>query len=110
MRLLFDQNLSHRLVHALNDVYPASQHVRDAGLNRDSDEAVWTYARDHGYGIVSKDSDFPERALLEGPPPKVIWIRLGNCSTQDTEILLRERSADVAAFESDESAAVLALS
>jgi predicted nuclease of predicted toxin-antitoxin system len=110
MKLLFDQNLSHRLVAILAVEFPASQHVRDVGLSASPDPAVWAYAAANGFTIVSKDTDFQQRALLMGHPPKVVWVRLGNCSTTAVANLLRSRQADVIAFESDPMASFLALS
>jgi predicted nuclease of predicted toxin-antitoxin system len=89
VKLLLDENLSPRLVSLLGDLFPGSLHVHDVGLGGDDDGAVWRYAKAHGFAIVSKDSDFMERSVLEGFPPKVIWVRLGNCSTSDVERLLR---------------------
>ena len=83
VRLLLDQNLSPRFVRALADVFPESTHVRDVGLSRATDEAVWTYAARHGPVIVSKEAEFQQRSFLLGHPPKVVWIRRGNCSTGD---------------------------
>ncbi|MCL4863420.1 MAG: DUF5615 family PIN-like protein [Caldilineaceae bacterium] len=54
------------------------------------ERSAWTYARRHDYMIVSKDADFGDLLLLHGFPPKVIWIRRSNCSTQDIEALLRD--------------------
>ena len=82
MKLLFDQNLSHRLVRALADVYPDCEHVRNVGLKEAPDTDVWNYAGRGGFMIVSKDSDFHQRSLLLGYPPKVIWVKLGNYSTK----------------------------
>jgi predicted nuclease of predicted toxin-antitoxin system len=73
VRLLFDENLSHHLVELLANCYRESTHVRDVGLGRADDEAVWNYAAARGLTIVSKDSDFHQRSLLYGPPPKVVW-------------------------------------
>jgi len=98
MKLLFDENLAPALVEALADVYPESVHVRDIGLKSASDLLVWEYALDRGYTIVSKDGDFRQRSFLWGHPPKVIWIRLGNCSTRQIARLLRERSSKIEAF------------
>ena len=109
MRLLFDQNLSHRLVASLAHEYPASIHVRDVGLSTADDQVVWSYAAENGLTIVSKDSDFQQRALLYGHPPKVIWVRLGNCTTAAIAALLRARHTDVLAFEEDATAAFLVL-
>jgi len=97
VKLLFDQNLSPVLVLALGELHPGSLHVRDVELRRALDAEAWTYA------IVSKDFDFAERALVQGPPPKVIWIRLGNCSTADVTALFREHNAAVCTFEADDA-------
>ena len=109
MKLLFDENLSRRLVRALETVYPGSAHVIDVGLERADDEAVWRHALDHGFTIVSKDADFAERSLAEGPPPKVVWIRRGNCATNEIEALLRDRCQHLLAFGRDTSAPFLSL-
>jgi predicted nuclease of predicted toxin-antitoxin system len=110
MKLLFDQNLSHRLVKALADMYPDCQHVRNVGLKEAPDTEVWNFARDNGYAIVSKDSDFYQRSLLLGFPPKVVWLRLGNCSTHTVEQLLRKHLEDVKRFNADTTATFLILS
>lgn len=110
MRLLFDHNLSPRLIRLLADVYPECSHVQDLGMDTASDSEVWNYAAKHGYTIVSKDADFHQRSLVRGAPPKVVWIRLGNCSVSDTADLLRERFIAVERFHAKEEAAFLALS
>ncbi len=109
MRLLFDQNLSHRLPTRLVDVYPDSRHVRDVGLARAADDLVWAHARDNGLTIVSKDADFHQRSFLYGAPPKVIWLRRGNCSTTVIEQDLRFHQATVLAFGDDEAGSFLEL-
>ena len=77
-RLLFDQNLSHRLVTALADVFPESVHVCDVGLSQATDSAVWAYARENGLVILTKDNDFNQMSFPYGAPPKVVWLRAGN--------------------------------
>jgi predicted nuclease of predicted toxin-antitoxin system len=109
MRLLFDQNLSHRLVGMLATEFANSIHVRQVGMATASDSTVWAYAAANGLAIVSKDTDFEQRALLLGPPPKVVWVRLGNCSTAAVAALLRDRYSAVLAFEADAAASFLAL-
>ena len=101
MRLLFDQNLSPRLDQSLRDLYPESLHVRSVGLESASDYVVWQYARDNRLTIVSKDSDFRQLSFTLGYPPKVIWIRRGNCSTTEIESILRHRLADLLTFYQD---------
>ena len=66
MRLLLDQNLSERLVKRLAKDFPGIIHVAMVGLEKDSDEAVWIYARDHQHLIVTKDADFAELEVLRG--------------------------------------------
>jgi predicted nuclease of predicted toxin-antitoxin system len=77
MKLLFDENLSHRLVAQLAAEFPGSVHVRDVGLASAADPDVWAHAAANGFAIVSKDTDFQQRALLYGHPPKVIWAGWG---------------------------------
>jgi predicted nuclease of predicted toxin-antitoxin system len=95
LKLLFDQNLAPSLVQVLADVFPQSNHVARIGLDRVPDREVWQYARDHDYTLVSKDSDFHELSLLYGSPPKVVWIRRGNCSTRQIELILRNRFENI---------------
>ena len=109
MKLLFDENLSPKLVTLLADLFPASVHVRDAGLNRASDPVVWRYAVEHGLTIVSKDEDFHHLSFLRGAPPKVIGINTGNCSTKIVAQLLRDRHEQIEKFEADVTASFLAL-
>jgi len=109
VRLLLDQNLSPRLVGELSDIFPGSVHVRDLGLSRADDQTVWDHARANDFVIVSKDSDFHQRSFVYGPPPKVIWVRLGNCPTGHIATLLRDRVVEITAFADDPAAAFLIL-
>ena len=110
MKLLFDENLSPQLVRLLSDLFPDSIHVRDVGLKAADDPLVWKYAQDNGLIICSKDSDMHQRSFVLGYPPKVVWVRLGNCSTSDVEGCLRRYFAAIEAFAADEHASFLALS
>lgn len=109
MRFLLDQNLSPRLLTDLADLYPGSTHVRNIGLATADDNVVWGYAAEHGLTIVSKDADFHERSFMLGHPPKVIWIRRGNCSTDEIGAILRREHAAILAFQADIEGAFLAL-
>jgi predicted nuclease of predicted toxin-antitoxin system len=110
MKLLFDENLSPRLVSLLSQEYAGSEHVRNVGLAAAADPVVWSFAAAQGFVIVTKDSDFQHRALLLGHPPKVVWLRLGNCSAAAVAALLRSRLTDLLAFEADPTASLLAIS
>jgi predicted nuclease of predicted toxin-antitoxin system len=109
MKLLFDQNLSPRLVTRLADLYPGSIHVESLGLGTALDDAIWNYARQNDCFIVTKDADFSEMGLLAGFPPKIIWIRRGNCSTKEIETILREAHASIQAMSKDFEIGVLML-
>jgi len=110
MKFLFDQNLSPRLVGQLAAEFPGSIHVRDVGMAASPDPDLWAFAAANDLAIVSKDVDFQHRAMLYGHPPKVVWIRLGNCTTAAVAALLRARLTDIQQFEADPSASFLALS
>lgn len=84
--------------------------MRDVGLKSSADRKVWDYAAEKGYTIVTKDADFRrQRSFLLGPPPKIIWIGLGNCSTQEIAELLRGASREIEAFALAEEPAFLVL-
>jgi len=110
VRLLLDQNLSDRLLRVLEDPYPGSIHVRQVGLSAADDADLWTFASSEGLVIVSKDSDFHQRSLVHGHPPKVVWIRLGNCTTDQIAKLLSRHTEDLEAFDDDPEASFLVLS
>jgi len=89
MKLLFDHNLSHRLVDRLSDLFPNSSHVRLVALEQADDRLIWDYAIKHGYVIVTQDADFIDWNKIFGAPPKIIWIRCGNQSLAETEKRIR---------------------
>ena len=107
--LLFDENLSPRLLDRLADIYPGSIHVSKVGLGSAFDKTVWEYARQNDFMIVTKDADFSEISLISGFPPKIIWIRRGNCSTRDIEILLRNSYDAIEALSEDSASGILTL-
>jgi predicted nuclease of predicted toxin-antitoxin system len=107
LKLLFDQNLSWRLAAILAEEFPESVHVREVDLTSAADHLIWEYARLHGFAIISKDSDFSQKSFLLGAPPKVIWIRAGNCSTQQLEIMLKAHVEDIRQFGKDQESSFL---
>jgi predicted nuclease of predicted toxin-antitoxin system len=98
VKLLLDQNLSPRLPRLLSDLFPGSVHVREVGLRDADDIAIWNYARENGFIIVSKDSDFQQQSLLLGQPPKFIWLRVGNCPARRVYELLTNYAAAIDVF------------
>lgn len=110
MKLLFDQNLSPKLVNRLADLFPASSHVQSVGLDCSDDDQVWEHARLNGFAIVSKDVDYNNLSVLRGFPPKVIWLQIGNCTTAQVEAAFRAHFADIEAFETDPTVGTFVLS
>jgi predicted nuclease of predicted toxin-antitoxin system len=98
MKLLFDHNLSPSLVKNLADLYPNSQHLFLLEMDRDDDRIIWDYANRNEYTIVTRDSDYNDLSIVCGFPPKVIWIRRGNCSTREIENPLRSTTSDIQDF------------
>jgi predicted nuclease of predicted toxin-antitoxin system len=108
VKLLFDANLSPRLVSSVLDLFPDSTHVWNVGVGPD-DEAIWTFARDNDLTIISKDSDFYRLSVLRGAPPKVAWLRVGNAGTTSIAATIRTRAKDLRDFAADATAALLML-
>ena len=96
MRLLFDEQLSEELIVLLQDVFPDSLHVRQLGAGGSADQRVWQLARERDCVLVTKDEDFHRLSVLQGAPPKVVWVRIGNCATQDVAIAAALRARDLA--------------
>lgn len=109
MKLLFDHNLSPKLGRLLADLYPQSKHVVELGLERATDYQVWESAKMLGFTIVTKDSDFNDMVVLQGFPPKVIWVRLGNCTTHQVEQTLRNSVQIISAFIDNKDTGILEL-
>lgn len=57
MKILFDQNISFRILSQLNS-FPDAQHVKNVGLTDEEDRSIWDYAIEHQYAIITFDSDF----------------------------------------------------
>ena len=109
MKLLLDQNLSFKLCSTLKDIFPKITHVKDISLDTSSDEEVWFYAKLNSCIIVSKDSDFMEKASVRSHPPKIIWVKAGNCSTEKIESLLRVNEKLINNFIEDKDNSILTI-
>jgi predicted nuclease of predicted toxin-antitoxin system len=110
VKLLLDENLSDRIIAQILDLYPDSAHIKSHGLTRASDTDIWSFAKRHGYIIVSKDADFHHRSLLLGHPPKLVFLRIGNCPTSRVVQLLRTNYVKVTAFDADPQSSILIIS
>ena len=98
MKLLLDQNLSFRLLEALEPIYPGSTQVKFVNLGQRDDLTVWRFAKDNDFTIVTKDSDFHEFSVVFGSPPKVIWLKCGNRTKSYVRGLLLDNQEEVKAL------------
>ena len=109
MKLLLDHNVSPRLPGLLSGPFPGSTHVSSVGLERATDIDVWEFARANGYAIVTKDGDFADLLVLRGFPPKLLWLRLGNCTTRQIEEAIRRNDVAIQALDADPHQGILTL-
>ena len=109
MKLLLDENLSDRIVDRIIDLYPSSEHVKTLALTKTDDSIIWEYAKANGFVIVSKDSDFHQRSLLYGYPPKFIYLRVGNCPTSKIVQVLGDNFDTIIQFGNRELESILVL-
>jgi len=101
MKLLLDQNISFRISNKIQDIFSGSKQVRDLGLEDSKDSFLWNYAKENGYCIVTFDGDFYDMGIIKGSSPKVIWLRIGNTSTQNIEKVLRDNFELIKTFLTD---------
>jgi predicted nuclease of predicted toxin-antitoxin system len=109
MKLLLDQNISYKILPSVSVFFPESTHVRIEHLEGKTDGEIWNYAKEQGFAIVTQDADFYEITLLKGFPPKILWLRCGNTSTQNIERLLMENNSAIVEFFSNQEYACLEL-
>ena len=107
MTLLFDQNLSHRLVPALADLFPDSVQVRLLGMAEADDLTIWDYAKTHNLVIVTQDSDYSDWNKLRGAPPKIVWLRCGNATVDQIQQKIRSAAARILGMNSRSGAEVI---
>ncbi len=101
MKLLFDQNISHKILNFLSDTVLGSTTLKFEKLINARDFEVWEYAKKHGFIIVTQDSDFDNLNSLYGFPPKIIWIRTGNLKTKEIADILINHSQELEKFAED---------
>jgi len=101
MKLLFDQNISYRILKMLPETYSESSHVKIEGLKNASDLEIWEYAKRNQFIIVTQDSDFNDIFLLNGFPPKILWFRAGNLRTDEFAHILENEQSDIENFSNN---------
>jgi len=85
-------------VFRLADIFPNSQHVDEAGLSTAADSVIWDFANSYQFVIVSKDKDFESMSAVRWFPPKVVLLRIGNCTVAKNAEVLRKHTAAIYTF------------
>ena len=98
MKLLFDQNISFRIVSKISDFFPEAKQGRKLKLVNYSDKEIWNYAKEYNYTIVTFDADFFDLSNLKGHPPKIIWLRFGNTKTDYLVEILNSKKSIIKDF------------
>lgn len=98
MKLLFDQNVSFRITKKVTSIFPKAKQVRELGLEDTCDLYIWDYAKANNYTIVTFDADFSDIASIKGTPPKIIWLRTGNMTTDAIAEILKAHSTIINEF------------
>ncbi len=109
MNILFDQNISYRIIKRIEDIFPASISVQALGYNNPHDIQIWEYAKSNNFSIVTFDADFIDLSNLKGFPPKIIWLRIGNTSTKNIAARIRAEQRSIVEFLSNSESAFLAI-
>ncbi len=102
MKLLFDQNISYRVLKKLPEDFAGSSHVKTEGLTNATDIEIWEFAKFHQFIIVTQDSDFNDLYLLKGFPPKILWIQTGNLKTDELVLILNSNLKELKTFSLNE--------
>jgi predicted nuclease of predicted toxin-antitoxin system len=110
MKLLFDENISYRIVKKISDLYPESEQATLLKLLGKKDRQIWNFAKNNGFSIVTHDQDFQELSMMLGFPPKVLYLHTGNLNTQDLADLLRRKHLQITDFLNDEESGCLEIS
>jgi predicted nuclease of predicted toxin-antitoxin system len=110
MKLLFDQNISYRILKNLPEIYSGSSHIKAEGLINAPDFAIWEYAKLHQFMIVTQDSDFNDIYLIKGFPPKILWFQTGNLRTNDLALILKNQQNEIISFYNNDELGCLEIS
>jgi len=98
VNLLFDQNISFRIIAKISSFFPKAKQVRQLGIENYSDNEIWKFAKENHYTIVTFDADFFDLSNFKGHPPKIIWLRFGNTKTDFLAEVINSKSSIIQDF------------
>lgn len=103
MKLLFDQNISFRIISKIEANFPEAKQVKQLGIENYSDVKIWKFAKEYEFSIVTFDADFFDLSNLKGHPPKIIWLRFGNTKTDFLADIINSRNSIINDFISSDA-------
>ena len=109
MKLLLDENLSRRIVPALQSRWPGSSQVALLGLERATDAQLCACAAEHDFVICSKDDDFHRLVAARGYRPRLVHVSLGNASNEQVLAALLAAADDIEVAFTDASTGFVVL-
>ncbi len=99
MKLLFDANISRRIVPLLDDLFPKSAHITLVGFSGETaDRTIWEYAKENNFVILTADADFVRLAERYGAPPQVVQLERMDYSTEAAAALIRRYAVAIVEF------------
>ena len=107
MNLLFDQNISPKILKKLPSEFSNCQQVRFVGLEDSSDFEIFQFAKNKGFAVVTFDSDFIDLNTLHGTPPKIVYLNTGNLTTKNISKILTENFLKIHHYLNSESDDIL---
>lgn len=103
MKLLLDENISFKLVSKLENLFPGIKHISYFKLNSIDDKIIFQFAKENDFAIVTFDEDYFTLSVLNSFPPKIIWLRTGNVTTNALEKILRSKALIIKNFLADKT-------
>ena len=89
--LWIDAQLPPALVGWLATLGEHAVHVVELGLLAAADQTIFDAARGADAIVVTKDEDFVRLLEKHGPPPRVVWITVGNVRNAQLQAIVRRR-------------------
>lgn len=82
MKIVIDQNISFRIIPHINHLFTEIIHIRTLGWTDAPDIVIFRNAKQQDFdAILTLDEDFDNIILENSPPPKILWLRVRNCTT-----------------------------
>lgn len=108
MRLLLDANLSARVARLLRERGSDAMHIRDLDLQHADDATIFDHAAQHGFVLVSEDTDFGELlARRRARTPSLVLLRTGEPMPPDRQAALLDANLPAVADDLADGAVVV---